>query len=226
MSDGKKWGLSAAFIGILALVVTSQGIGQSKPATSGAPSNVGAAAGRRVAVLDVVRIFNECNQIKDLNEKMKQAGDEYAAEVRRRREKLDALQTELRAFRPGTADYETRRKEFVKLTIDANAWAKATEEDIERQKYDWTRIIYGRTIEVSGQIAKDMGFDVVLQTSEFKPLEMPEQDVQSLRRFIQQRAVIYNVADIDITDAVINRLNQEYRASSTRTTTQPAGNAP
>lgn len=226
MTVCRKWGLMGVIVGSLALIITSQGV--SQPGAPGGAAPPGNASGRRVAVIDVVRIFNECAQIKDLNEKMRLAGDQFAAEAKRRRELLDQRTLELRAFRPGTVDYENRRKELVKINIEANSWAKATEEDLERQKFDWTRIIYGKTIEAATQIAKDQGYDLVLQTAEFKPMELPEQDVQSLRRIIQQRAVIYNVAEVDVTDPVILRLDAEYKASLQRapTSTAPAGQGP
>jgi len=191
---------------IIVGLVTSSGV--SQPASGGA-----VAGGRAVATIDIVRIFNETAQIKDLNEHMRQKTEDYAAELKQRSEALNAKRLEFQAFKPGTTDYDTRRKELMKMNADAMAWSKATEDDLDLQKFDWTVEIYKLATESAAKVAQARGFDVVVQKTEFKPGELQERNVQSLRGMIQSRVVIFSVPEVDITEDVIRTMDQTYRAS-------------
>lgn len=206
----KLLGLAALGLAIAITAGVAQTLGQPGPAAV-APA-AASAARHPIAVLDLVRVFNECAQIKDLNEMIGRQKDEVTKEASQRKEVIDNKQVELSAFQPGKPDYETRRKELTRLNVEANVWLKMQEDDLERQKFEWTRIIYERAIVTSGELAKEQGFDVVLQRVEFKPTEI-DQTVQTLRRLLQDRVVIYNVPEIDLTDVVIRRLDAQYSAT-------------
>lgn len=176
------------------------------------PATETSSGGHPVAVVDLVRIFNECAQIQDLNQMMKDQTDEFAKEASQRRKVIEDKQTELSAFRPGSDDFSLRRKDLVRLNIDANVWLKVTEQTMDQDKFDWTRIIYENVLKIVRQISSERGFDVVLNRSDFKPDEI-EPTVQNLRRLIQDRTVVHNVPEIDITDLVIRRIDADYKAA-------------
>jgi hypothetical protein len=78
----------------------------------------------------------------------------------------------------------------------------------------------------AADLAKDRGYDLVIQKTEWKPGEI-EPSLQTLRRVIQDRAVIYHNPETDITDTVIQRMDREYKAeggkSTLGSTSRPAG---
>ncbi len=197
-------------IALVAVLGVARSMGQPGP-TGSAPA-APAEACHPVAVLDLVRIFDECTQIKDLNDQIRLKTEEISKEATQRREVIESKQIELTAFTPGKPDYETRRKELMRLNIEANVWFKMEEEAMEREKFNWTRTIYERAVSVAGQVAREHGYDVVLQRTEFKPSEI-EQSVQILRRVLHERSVVYHVPEIDITDLVIRRLDAAYKAA-------------
>lgn len=200
-------------------VLGTMSVAQSPPDDAVAPRT----GSHPVAVIDLVRIFSECAQIQDLNEIMKVQTEEAAKEAQQRRKVIEDKQTELSAFRPGSQDFITRRKDLVRMNIDANVWLKVTEQQMDQDKFDWTRVIYEQTMKVASEIARERGYDVVLLRNDFKPDDI-EQSVQALRRFIQERQVLWNAADIDITDQVIRRLDAAYKqGGGKRLLGQPAG---
>ena len=208
--------LVVALLGFVAAigVGVTQSAGQPGLAAGAAPP-AAATGSRPIAVLDLVRVFNECAQIKDLNEMIRQRTDEVTKEANQRKEVIDNKNRELEAFQAGKPDYENRRKDLMRLNVEANVWFKMQEEELEREKFEWTRTIYERSIVVAGEIAKEQGYDAVLQRVDFKPTEI-EQTVQTLRRVLQDRIVIYNVPEIEITDVVVRRLDAQYNAAGGR----------
>jgi len=190
-------------------VMVARSLGQSGP--TGGAGKV-APAGPRVCVINLVRIFNECTQITDLNELIRQKEADLQAEAKQRQKVIEDKQVELSAFRPGTADYDSRRKDLVRLNIEANVWLKTSEQDLEQEKFQWTRVIYENTLKIAEKLAQEQGFDLVLQSKPFKP-DRIDQTVSSIQRVIKGRTVIYAVPEIDVTDRVIRRLDAEYKAA-------------
>lgn len=192
---------------VLAIVGATRSAGQPTGAT---PAASAANDGRHsIAVLDLVQVFNECGQIKDLNEMIRRRTDDLDKEANQRRDVIQNKQQELSAFQPGKPDYETRRKDLMRLNVEANVWYKMQGDDVEREKFEWTRLIYEQAVAVAGEVAKEQGYGVVLQRVEFKPYEI-EQTVQALRRVLHDRTVIYSAPEIDITDQVIRRMDAAY----------------
>jgi Skp family chaperone for outer membrane proteins len=189
----------------------AQSTGQVK--TTEAPSSASPrAAANSLAVLDLVRVFAECDQIKNLNEMIRRKSEEVAAEASQRKKVIEDKREQLTAFQSGTTDYDVRRKELMRLNIEANVWLKTSEDEVEGLKFEWTRIIYEKAVKAAGDLAEQRGIAAVIQRVEFKPDEI-ESNVQALRRMIQERTVIYNAPELDITDDVIRRLNVEYKTS-------------
>jgi Skp family chaperone for outer membrane proteins len=194
---------------ILVVLVTTFVTAQTTPSAGGKSKSD---CCHLMAVLDLVRIFNECAQIQDLNQMIREKSDGFTKEATQRKKVIEDKQMELSAFKVGSPDWEARRKDLVRLNIEANVWLKVTEQQVEQEKFDWTRIIYEKAVQLSAEIAKDRGYDVVLQKTEFKPEDI-EQTVQNLRRVIQDRSVIYSTVDNDITEQVIRKMDSDYKAA-------------
>ena len=195
-------------------LMVTQSLGQAEP-----PGSPGTAR-PRTAVIDLVRVFNECTQITDLNELIRRKESELQTEAEQRRKVIENKQMELSAFRRGTADFEARRKNLVRLNIEANVWLKTSEQDLEHEKFEWTRVLYENTIKATAKISQEMGFDLVLQSKPFKP-ENIEQSIGGIQRMIKGRSVVFSVPEIDITDRVIRSLDAEYKAAGGRRQLSP-----
>jgi Skp family chaperone for outer membrane proteins len=215
--------LALSFAGLVALVVAA-GHSAGQPQS---PAPGGSAASSRIAVLDLVRVFNETAQIQDLNDLIRQKNDDYAKEAKQRKKVIEDRQLELSAFKIGSQDYDTRRKNLIRLNIEANVWLKVSEQEIEQLRYDWTKIVYEKAMQASAEVARERGYDIVLQRTDFKPDEVAEPSLQSIQRLIRDRAVVYHAKEIDITDLVMQRMDREYKAAGGKATlggtTHPAG---
>lgn len=185
----------------------------------GSPSN---ASNGRVSVINLHRVFDEAKQIVDLNQEIKKKEADIRAEATRRKEVIETKQTELTAFKLGTPDYETRRKDLVRLNIESNVWLQTMESELERMKFDWTKLIYDKALATAESIANERGYDAVLQYKEYKPM-MIDPNVTAIRRVIQDRDVVFHRGDIDITNEVIRRMDQSYLSQPRSTVGTPMG---
>ncbi len=200
--------LTALVLGVLFLATLGVTQSMGQPGQAATPPPPGS---HPIAVIDFIRVFNECTQIKDLNEMIKKRTGDLGNEANQRREVIENKQVELSAFQPGSPDYEARRKDLVRLNVDANVWLKVTEDELERSKFEWTRIVYEKALAAATETAKEQGHDIVMQRTDFRPFEL-EPTVQSLRRVIKERTVVFNSAEVDITETVIGRMDAVYKA--------------
>lgn len=200
--------LSLAFAGMVGIAA----LALAQNADSDNPTAPPVAATDQVAVIDLVRIFAECDEIKSLNARLNQEGTETKQEAEQRQARIEQKQKELTAFEPGTSDYETRRKELLRLNIEANVWLKYKQEDIERRKFEWTELLYNKAQSVVAGLAAERGYITVVQRIDFKPSEVAP-NVQALHRLIQERSVFWHAPEADITDEVIRRMDVAYKTS-------------
>ncbi|MBX3395212.1 MAG: OmpH family outer membrane protein [Phycisphaerae bacterium] len=198
----------------LFVVIVLTGVSAWAAQTLGGPEDQPSAATTAgpVAIVDFVRIFNECEQIRDLNEVLRKQEVDVQTEAKTRQKVIEDKQIELSAFQPGTPDFHQRRRDLIRLGTEANVWLKVKEQDLEAQKFDWTKIVYEKASKIVGQIANERGHSVVLQYKAFSP-DDTDQSLASIRRMIQERAVVHADPNIDITNEVIRRINEAYRAA-------------
>lgn len=69
--------------------------------------------------------------------------------------------------------------------------------------------LYGEIVRISGEVAKERGFDLIQRVDRMPAVEGPESDVLGQ---IDRRAVVYYDPSIDITPTVLDRVLKEFAA--------------
>ena len=172
-----------------------------------------ASAGGSIAVIDVVRVFNEFRQTQDLNEEFDKRRRQVQEELDARDVTLETKAGELEAFHPDSADYSKRRRELQRLRIDRENYMRFAEMEVRELFRDWTRRTYEQICQTAAEVARERGFEVVLAREE---LEEGLPDAAALKQQIRSRKVIYFHPDSDITEQVLDRLNRPYEQKAKR----------
>lgn len=168
-----------------------------------------AAASGRVAAVDVVRVFNEYQRQKDLQEEMRKVQDRLQLESDERRKKIDQLQAQLDALKPSDPTYTDRSRELLALQIDYKNWFDINQAALTREIGVWTVACYRDILRAVELLAERDGFDLVFYKEEFEPTNM---DPQQIRDQIRGRKLLYARQPADITQLVLDKLNADYRA--------------
>ncbi|MCB9849734.1 MAG: OmpH family outer membrane protein [Phycisphaerales bacterium] len=167
-----------------------------------------AKADTNIAVLNVARIFEDYAMTRDLESMFDQARRDAADEADRRRNSMDQMRRALAAFDPNSADYERRDDELTKAEVEFQIWSKTTEKKLKGDHLRWMQKIYHNTQDVIAAIAKERNIDLVLTYDE---LADDAPDSVALRQQILLQKVIYHSDRADITNEVLNRLNDAYK---------------
>jgi len=167
-----------------------------------------AAGATSVAVCDIESIFRDYDRATDLLEKLNDERDRIKNEYQQRSKAAQALEMELEALKEGSQEYEARLEEIQRLRIESNTYLQLSEAMIRRKHHRLTEDIYQEILNGIAQVAQEGGIDLVLYRDE--QIAEGSKDAMELLGQIRNRKVLYSRDGLDITQAVLEKLNRAY----------------
>lgn len=191
---------SAVIVGTLVL--------RDLPAQTKPPAATEAPVSTRLAVVDVVKLFANYQRAKDLDMKMADHRRALKVEDEKRTKQIDSIDQELKELNPSSAEYEKRAGEMTRLGIERDTWMKYEESREMQERYRLTEDMYKDITKAVAEVAAKQGFHVVLNSDDTAAETKPD-----IFRKIERKKVVYADPSLDITDAVLSRLNEAYKAA-------------
>ncbi len=177
------------------------------PALGQAPSS-GAV---NVAVVDVPRVSEQYERTPELEAKFEQRRLQFNQHRKELRDQIDRLNQALKEqFKPGTDAFDERRKQLVTLQAELDWYTETESQKIEAGLAGALQQIYLDIQAAIREVAERRGIDIVLAADHLPP-DAPPTTGQARQQIMLQKVVYWNPR-VDITDAVIKRLNERYRA--------------
>lgn len=195
-----KWTLTAVAIVAVALI---WGETRAQQANQALPPTV-------VAVCDVVQVFNNNARAHDLQARLEKKRDAIEAENQKRQKAIEDARAVLLTLKEGQPQYEKTLDEIQRLTIERQAWLEFENQRVLREHKRLTQDLYDEILATIASVSERRGIDVVLY------LETEVIDTENTRQLltmIERRKVLYAGEQVDITEDVLRRLNDAYRAS-------------
>ena len=165
-----------------------------------------------VAVVDVQQVFNTIKERTQMRAELQDRAQKLEQQEKSRRQKIEQLRQQLNAQAPGTAAYKDTQDKLRKSAIERQVWVKFQQRQLNLERGLLVEKLYRRVLDTVGKIASERGFDLVLYKSgdpDFQ-YQKPEQ----LLSQIAVRKVLYAEDGTDITDQVVQRLNNEFEAGA------------
>ena len=162
----------------------------------------------KVAVVDVSKVFTEYQRSKDFNDELKKRQDEIEGELKQIRDRIEAIKGELENFDPNSKDYSQREEQMVSLTINFEATKRVRVERTGKEMLDVTEHIYSEILKAVETIAAETGYDLVIYRD---ATDIKSDKLADMREKILQRKVLYAKPQIDLTDQVLQHMNQAYK---------------
>ncbi len=177
---------------------------------SGQAADKPSPAPTRVAVVDMVKVFNDYERTKEINKRLARRQEELKAKRKELIDKIEAVKAELDNFQPDSKDYYERQKKLFKMSVELKSYTQVATEDIKREFRLMTEDIYKQIVNAVKDVAESSGYDLVLYLDAVK---IQGDSFPALLEKIRQRKVIYSSKHIDITQHVLNYINQKYKLS-------------
>jgi len=176
-------------------------------ASSGAADAAQDQAAPRIAAINVAKVFANYKKTQDLDrdlrasrEQKQQVADEKRNEVTKLRESIALLEI-------GTEERKKKEEELWKKEVDLEAFRKVTERGLAERHRDTTEKLYGEIVKAIEDYCREQKLDLVVKVDD---TPLTSQTVDELLFKINQRKFLYCSPKLDITDAVLNRLNKGY----------------
>ena len=168
-----------------------------------------AAAGPRgtVAVCDVVTVFNDYQQAKDLSDEFQERAKKLAAQDKQKVQVIQEVEKVLDALKPGSKSYEEQLQKWEKLSVERATWRRLREQVNLREHRRMTEEMYTEILAMIETVAKERRYDLVLHLDS---VDLASQTTTELLNKIAQRKCLYAAKSINITDVVLKRVNLRY----------------
>lgn len=162
-----------------------------------------------IAVLDVEKAMNALDERTQVEADMKSDLEQIKQEHESRRQKLIQMQEDFKLLQTGTDAYMAKAEELQLAGMQLDGWFKYKEARMNSEKVLQTGSMYRKLIDAMGKVATENGYDMVI----FKEKEIPFNKLkpEALSTYIAMRKVLWVRNDLDITDQVVQRMNNEWR---------------
>lgn len=171
-----------------------------------------------VAVVNLPKVLQSLDERTVRQDAMTKATESRQKQLDELTKRIEALTLELDpkeggTIKPGTSEYRDKLIQLRELQVTLDARFKLLEQVLSFERGTIMRELYVKIDGAVKRIADRDGYDVVLlDDTDFKlPNEASQDD---MNRAILARSVLYRHNSIDITEQVVQLLNNEFKAGS------------
>ncbi len=180
-----------------------------------------------IGLVDMAKVFKEYKKFTDLREVLQAEMQQKQAEGQAIAKQANKLKEELKLLKPGSPEYIKREADLVRLSSEFEAKGKLVQVHYRRREAEVFEAVYVDAMKVVELYAKHFGYTMIIR---FNSAPLSSNNPQDLASGLN-KLVVYSRPQDDITDAVSDYLNRQYKpaagAAAPRTATQQtSGTAP
>jgi len=167
-----------------------------------------------MAFVDIQRVFNSLEERAQMISDAEAFAEELQEEKIARRHKITDIDSEIELYKDGSK----KRKELVqKQKLDAlgySVFAECCEIKLKRFEARAIRSMYDNIRVAAEKLSKENGWDVVYVNDSV--VELPDKDNPNIMGEIASRRVLYANTEFDVTDQLIEYMNDEFDEMAVR----------
>ena len=180
-------------------------------------SSVFRASPTPVATVDLVEVITNLDEFKAFDDRIKRDGQVKTDEIQALTEEIEGLQEDLKSLDPNSDAYDQM---FRDLNMKVGFRELRGSMLIRWQSEDNARVLtelYEKSLLAVSEVAQRNGWELVIHTGQAaavprNPNVRAEQAMDFVEDWIQSRRVIYSSDAVDITNSVIQHMNNKYAA--------------
>jgi Skp family chaperone for outer membrane proteins len=162
----------------------------------------------KIAIVDVIKVRNGLKEAKsisvEIEEKLRKAEQEQKSRV----EEIKQIQEDLSILVPGTTDYKDKQLELITKSVEAKAWQEVAKAQLNVEHAVQLEAMYRKIVAASTDIATVHGYDMVL--SKERDINFRNAKPKEIDALIALRKILWSRDDMDITDLVIQKMNNDF----------------
>lgn len=167
----------------------------------------------RAAVVDVPRVSEQYRKTADLEAHFEKLRADFNKERDAQQDRIKRLVRSLQEeLKPGSEDYRQRAKQVAMLEAELAWYTEVQSRKIEARLKDSLLSIFNDIHQAVREVADGRGIELVLSADRL-PGDAPGSAGQVRQQILFQKVLYWNPR-LDITRAVVDRLNQRYQQQS------------
>lgn len=163
-----------------------------------------------VAVVNMERVFDSLREKTEIEAQMRARAERLNREQEQRHRNIQQLRQDLEVLAPGSEAYTQKEAEMREAVMAFRLWTELEHQQLEIDRGLHLEGLYRRTLEGIRETASERGYDLVLYKE--SPLQLQGGDPAEVQQQIALRKVLYANDSIDITDDVVQRMNNQHEA--------------
>jgi Skp family chaperone for outer membrane proteins len=164
----------------------------------------------KVAVIDIEKTFNTLEERSQIQADLAVMVDKFSQESNVMNQEIKDLEEDLRVLDSNSPSFKVKEETLSKKAFEKQAWMTWRQNFMQREQKLKQLDLYKKINTATAELAKENGYDLVL----FKepPIEnMARLNPQEQQDAMASRKLIFFAPDLEITDAVVTRMNNEYK---------------
>jgi Skp family chaperone for outer membrane proteins len=163
------------------------------------------AGGCKVAVVSVRKVFEQCRRNGEYRERAEAERQQAEAELQDLGGRIESDRAQLPAFKTGSSEHLAIVREVLEKEASLQARKEFFKQKFELRDQRWTERLYLDILAAAGEVAKEMGLDLVLGVDE---VQFPAASANELMLTIRTHSVLFNGGCPDVSDRVVARLDR------------------
>jgi outer membrane protein len=165
-----------------------------------------ASGATKIGIVSVRSVFQNCKKNADWKAKMTAEQDKIIAELDKLNKEVDALQADLKTRKAGSDDALKLMKDITEKRASLEGQKQYYQEQFKVKDQMWTEKMYVEILDTVGKIAKQKGYDLVLEKDD---VELPAASATELMLIIRTHKVLYYNDDMDFTGEVLAAIDAQ-----------------
>ena len=171
-----------------------------------------APAGHKIGVVNIADVLTQCKENRDREAAVLKKKDEIDAEFKALGDELRLLEQELQTvLQPGSPGFEERLDVRNQKAAWYEKFKQAKSQALDLETLVWLSDLYEKMNAEISRVANMKGLPLVLDKDN---MDLKPKSLQELYNLIRGRKVLYSAPTIDISNEVLQNLDQAYYQSS------------
>ena len=164
-----------------------------------------------VAVVDIELVYSQLDELKDRNGQLMAQAQNLQKSIDEQVKALEDLRDEIDAI--PASEIDRRREKEIKLLEGSGLLQgrqQASQQMLNLEEGDLVREMYAKIVAAVEEIGRRDGYRVVLFDT--RRIELPKGGVDAVNAAILNKSLLYVDGSVDITNAVVTKMNNDFAA--------------
>ena len=160
------------------------------------------------AVVDIQRVVDNLHERTELEAQQRDRATKIQQAAEQKKKELDVLEEDLKLLTPGTPEYEETQRKWEQGSLELNVTLQYERQKLQREAQIQNERLFKKIIDAVGRVAQENGYDLVLSPE--SRFQLPTGNQQNPVRNVTLRHVLWHNGKNDITDQVVQLMNNEF----------------